>query len=76
MSSHKFRVGQMVDFNLSRVGVTASVQEYKILRLLTQVGSERLYAIKTIVEPLERVAKESDLAVSTKSHCKVLQYRD
>jgi hypothetical protein len=65
MASHKFRVGQVVDFNPSQVGVTASAREYKILRLLPHEGSERLYAIKTIVEPLERVGKESGLAHGT-----------
>jgi hypothetical protein len=63
MANHKFRVGQAVDFNPSRVGVPASLREYKILRLLPHEGGEPLYRIKSIVEPFERIAKESELAL-------------
>lgn len=78
MASHKFRVGQVVDFNPSQVGVTASAREYKILRLLPHEGRERLYAIKTIAERFERFAKESDLALGTWGDAKrsVLKYRE
>lgn len=61
MSSPKFKIGQMVDFNSPRRGDLASVREYKILRLLPHEGGERLYRIKTIMEPFERVARESEL---------------
>ena len=62
MANHKFRVGQAVEFNPSpRIGVPASVREYKILRLLPHESGERLYRIKTITEPFERIAKESEL---------------
>ncbi len=64
MASHKFKVGQMVDFVPSRAGVPAPVRTYKILRLLPHEGGERLYRIKTIAEAFERVAKESELARS------------
>jgi len=66
MASHKFRVGQVVDFNPSpRVGVPPSIREYKILRLLPHEGGERLYRIKTITELYERVAKESELELGS-----------
>jgi hypothetical protein len=66
MASHKYRVGQVVDFNPSpRVGVPASVREYKILRLLPHEGGELSYRIKTIAEAFERVAKESELALGS-----------
>ena len=76
MAGHKFRVGQAVDFKPSRVGVPASLREYKILRLLPHDGGERLYRIKTITEPLERIAKESELVLGTKGygHRCVLQF--
>ena len=64
MTSHKFKVGQLVDFVPSRAGVPASVRAYKVLRLLPQDGGERLYRIKTIAEAFERIAKESELAYS------------
>ncbi len=66
MANHKFKVGQMVDFNPSlRAGVQASAREYKILRLLPQEGGEHLYRIKTIAEAFERVARESELVRSS-----------
>jgi hypothetical protein len=65
MASHKFKVGQMVDFIPSRAGVPASVRAYKVLRLLPHERGERLYRIKTIVEAFERIAKESELVGST-----------
>ena len=65
MSNHKFKVGQMVDFNPSSVGVPASVRAYKILRLLPREGGEPLYRIKTIAEAFERIAKENELVRST-----------
>jgi hypothetical protein len=64
MATHKFKVGQMVDFTPSRSGVPASVRSYKILRLLPKDGIECLYRIKTIAEAFERIAKESELVHS------------
>ena len=64
MAVHKFRVGQVVDFNPSpRIGVPATSREYKILRLLPIESGERLYRIKTITEAFERIAKESELVL-------------
>lgn len=60
MSSHKFRIGQMVDFVPIRRCVSTS-RSYKILRLLPSEGGERLYRIKTISEACDRVARESEL---------------
>ena len=63
MAGHKYKVGQVVDFNPSpRSGLQSSSREYKVLRLLPYESGEHLYRIKTIAEPFERIAKESDLA--------------
>ncbi len=63
MQTHLYRVGQMVDFHPSqRVGVTMTAREYKVLRLLPVDCGERMYRIKTIAEPFERIARESELA--------------
>lgn len=62
MSHHRFKVGQVVDFT-TLAGVTVLAREYKILRLLASEGSEPLYRIKTITEPVERVARESELSL-------------
>ena len=64
MSTHKFRVGQMVDFFPSQRALSASVRAYKILRLMPSDAGELLYRIKTISEPFERVAKESELRLA------------
>ena len=64
MANHKFRVGQVVDFNPSpRIGMPAASREYKILRLLPDDRGERLYRIKTISEAFERIARESELVL-------------
>jgi hypothetical protein len=62
MTAHKFRVGQLVDFSPNRPGVPAPARNYKIIRLLPPDAGMPMYRIKTIAEPYERVAKESELA--------------
>jgi hypothetical protein len=62
MTLHKFKLGQLVDFNSVRSGMPASSREYKIMRLLPPEGSDLLYRIKSPGETFERVAKERDLA--------------
>jgi hypothetical protein len=59
---HKFKVGQVVDFNPGRVGLPPSSWEYKVVRLLPIDGSDLLYRIKSSGETFERVAREQDLA--------------
>jgi hypothetical protein len=61
MSQHKFRVGQLVDYNPGRSGMPASARQYKVLRLLPPEGSDLLYRIKSVGEAFERVAKEREL---------------
>jgi hypothetical protein len=61
MPQHKFKVGQVVDYNPGRLGMSASAREYKVLRLLPPEGSDLLYRIKSIGEAFERVAKEREL---------------
>ncbi len=64
MSTHKFKIGQMVDFFPSQRTLSASVRAYKILRLMPFDGGELFYRIKTISEPFERVARESELKLA------------
>ena len=61
-SPHKFKVGQLVDYNPGRSSMSASARVYKILRLLPAEGSDPLYRIKSVGEAFERVAKEHELA--------------
>jgi hypothetical protein len=62
MTQHKYRVGQVVDYDPGRMGVRASSREYKVVRLLPPEGSELLYRIKSVGEAFERVAKERELS--------------
>ncbi len=62
MSQHKFKVGQTVDYNPGRLGMSSSAREYKVLRLLPAEGTDLLYRIKSIGESFERVAKEHELS--------------
>jgi hypothetical protein len=62
MTQHKYRVGQVVDYDPGRQGVRASSREYKVVRLLPPEGSELLYRIKSVGEAFERVAKERELS--------------
>jgi hypothetical protein len=61
MSRHKFKVGQMVDYSPSRLDAPASSSAYKIIRLLPAEGGDRQYRIKSVAEPYERIARESQL---------------
>jgi hypothetical protein len=62
MTTHKYKVGQPVDFRAGRFGVPASPREYKIMRLLPPDGDDPLYRIKSAGEPFERVARERELS--------------
>lgn len=62
MARHKYKVGQLVDYNPSRLGMPASSRRYEILRQLPAEGTELLYRIKSPGETFERVAKETDLS--------------
>jgi len=60
LSSHKFKIGQSVNYSSRLVGASAS-GIYKITELLPPEGGEFHYRIKSAAEPHERVAKESQL---------------
>lgn len=62
MRQHKFKVGELVDYNPGRLAVQPSARQYKILRLLPAEGSDLLYRIKASGEAFERVAREYELA--------------
>jgi hypothetical protein len=61
MTQHKFKVGQLVDYNPSRMAMPVSSRGYKIVRLLPSEGSDVSYRIKSSGETFERVAREQDL---------------
>jgi hypothetical protein len=61
MSNHKFRVGQTVNYTPRFIGTVSSDAIFKITRLLPAEEDELQYRIRSVSEPYERVAKESQL---------------
>ncbi len=62
--THKFTVGETVYFTASNVARPAATGTYEVIRLLPTDGDDCQYRIKNSTEAFERVAKESQLAVS------------
>jgi len=61
---HKYSVGETVYFTASNVARPAATGTYEVLRLLPTDGDDCQYRIKSSTEAFERVAKESQLAIS------------
>jgi hypothetical protein len=61
VSSHKFKIGQSVSYTLGVFGAGSANSVYKITQLLPPEGDDFQYKIKSVAEPHERVAKESQL---------------
>ena len=61
---HKYNVGETVYFTASNVARPAASGTYEVIRLLPTDGDDCQYRIKSSTEAFERVAKESQLAVS------------
>ncbi len=62
MPSHKFKVGEVVEFNPGRSSLPAPNRQCTIVRLLPVEGGNHLYRIKCAAETFERVAREIELA--------------
>lgn len=60
--SHKFKVGDSVDFRPGRMGLPAASRACTILRLLPVEDGKQLYRIKCAAEAFERVAHEAQLS--------------
>jgi hypothetical protein len=61
---HKYSVGETVYFTASNVARPAASGTYEVIRLLPTDGDDCQYRIKSSTEAFERVARESQLAVS------------
>ena len=61
---HKFPLETRVCFTASNVARPAASGTYEVIRLLPTDGDDCQYRIKSSTEAFERVAKESQLAVS------------
>jgi hypothetical protein len=62
MAVHKFKVGQSVRFTPRKLALPAGAQAYTIVRVLPAEGGEYQYRIKSVYEPFERIAVESELS--------------
>ena len=62
IASHKFKVGETVDFKPGRMGFPAASRECTIVRQLPIEGGNHLYRIKCAAEAFERVVPEAQLA--------------
>ena len=61
---HKYAVGSTVYFTASNVSRPAATGTYEVIRLLPTEGDDCQYRIKSSSEAFERVAKESQLALT------------
>ena len=61
---HKYRVGESVYFTASNIARRGASGTYEVIRLLPTDGDDCQYRIKSTTEAFERVAKESQLAIS------------
>lgn len=61
---HKFPIGATVYFTASNVSRPAATGTYEIIRQLPTEDDDCQYRIKSSTEAFERVARESQLALS------------
>ncbi len=61
---HKFPVGTTVYYTASNIARPAASGTYQVIRQLPTEGDDCQYRIKSSSEAFERVAKESQLALS------------
>ena len=62
MVVRKFKVGQSVHFTPWKLKLPAGAQAYAIVRVLPAEEGEYRYRIKSVYEPYERIALESELS--------------
>jgi hypothetical protein len=62
MAEHKFRMGQKVTLAPNFAKRNAGGAGYVVTRQLPERGGEFEYRVKSVSEPHERVARESELA--------------
>ena len=61
MATHKYKIGQLVEFMPDKLQASTPSGAYKITRLLPAVGRDHQYRIKNMTEVFERIARESQL---------------
>lgn len=61
LALHRFRVGESVHFMSGSAGKGGTSGVFEVVRILPSDGDEQQYRIKSVTEPHERVAKQSQL---------------
>jgi hypothetical protein len=61
LKGHKYLVGQTVQYTAGAFGRSGASGSFRIVKLLPSEGDDYQYRIKSVGEPYERVAKESQL---------------
>jgi hypothetical protein len=61
---HKYDIGATVYFTASNIARPAASGTYEVIRLLPTEGDDCQYRIKSANEAFERVARESQLALT------------
>jgi hypothetical protein len=62
VSSHKFAIGQFVDFEGNTTSMSRARGPYEVVRVLpVDETNSPTYRVKSKAEPFERTAKEHDL---------------
>ena len=61
MATHKFHVGEKVEFLIDQSGRFATAEVFEVVQQLPESGGEYQYKIKSLNEPHLRAAKESQL---------------
>jgi hypothetical protein len=61
MSAHKFKIGQMLDFNPHRMSSKSLPGKCKVIRHVASDGDIPQYRIKCTTENFERIVWESEL---------------
>lgn len=62
MTSHKYKVGQVVRYAPGRSISIAVSREYKVVKQLPASEGDNQYRIKSAGETFERMARESELS--------------
>lgn len=61
MANHRFRVGQVVNYKPAARDHSAARGAYEVTRLVPEIDGEPGYQIKSLSEPHQRTARESQL---------------
>jgi hypothetical protein len=62
--THKYRVGQLVKLQASRLANRTGARVYEVVRLLPETNGELSYRIKGVTESTERAVAEHEITAT------------